>query len=323
MNPAARARPFAAGTGDGHEPKGHPMGKRTNLVIVRAGDKSLHPGWLEEEGERNWDLIVSYYGDDPAKFRDADCERSDAKGMKWPALHDLLASRPRLFTDYSYIWLPDDDLLTTKADVNRLFDICREYNLELAQPSLTWSSYTSYLTTLRNAGLLLRYTNFVEVMAPVLSSALLGRALASMGGTQTGWGLDYLWPRLATDKMTGVAIIDEVSVYHSRAVGGPLYAKMRSEGASPWDELRSFFRDHGLPDEHRIETYGAVAPGGKALRHRSPRGLALRLAIGHLLAVRQTPYRGFALRKLRDFVAANLSRSTSHPVEHVRPLAGF
>jgi len=35
---------------------------RKNLVIVRAGDQSLHPSWLEGPEERNWETILIYSG---------------------------------------------------------------------------------------------------------------------------------------------------------------------------------------------------------------------------------------------------------------------
>jgi len=36
--------------------------KRRNLVIVRAGNSSLHPEWLKGDGARNWDIVVNYFG---------------------------------------------------------------------------------------------------------------------------------------------------------------------------------------------------------------------------------------------------------------------
>ena len=58
------------------------MARRKNLVIVRAGDSSLHEEWLQGEGERNWDLIVNYFGDDPQRYRKDDVQRIDSKGPK-------------------------------------------------------------------------------------------------------------------------------------------------------------------------------------------------------------------------------------------------
>jgi hypothetical protein len=57
---------------------------RGNLVVVRAGDSSLHPTWLPASGHRNWDLLVSYIGDDPENFRVPAVTRIDGKGPKWP-----------------------------------------------------------------------------------------------------------------------------------------------------------------------------------------------------------------------------------------------
>ena len=39
---------------------------KKNLVIVRAGDESLHSQWLGESKE--FDLFISYYGSSPDKF---------------------------------------------------------------------------------------------------------------------------------------------------------------------------------------------------------------------------------------------------------------
>ena len=67
---------------------------RKNLVVVRAGDNSLHPEWLDGSAERNWDLVVNYFGDDPDRYRTHDVVRIDGKGPKWPALQTLFLAHP-------------------------------------------------------------------------------------------------------------------------------------------------------------------------------------------------------------------------------------
>ena len=104
---------------------------KQRLVVVRAGDNSLHPHWLAGDGDHTWYLVVSYFGDDPDIFKVDDGVRIDSKGPKWPALYELFSLYPNLATDYDYIWLPDDDLMASKADINRLFDICVAYGLEV------------------------------------------------------------------------------------------------------------------------------------------------------------------------------------------------
>ncbi len=54
--------------------------RRKYLVIVRAGDKSLHPAWLAGEGDRTWDLVVNYFGADPEIYREPGVIRIDSKG---------------------------------------------------------------------------------------------------------------------------------------------------------------------------------------------------------------------------------------------------
>jgi hypothetical protein len=127
-----------------------------NLVIVRAGDNSLHPEWLEGAALRSWDLVVNYYGDKPDLYCVPGVERIDSKGPKWPALHELINANPRFLQDYDYVWLPDDDLRTNAVQINLLFEIMAQYHLQVAQPALTWNSYFGHLTTLRNARFRLR-----------------------------------------------------------------------------------------------------------------------------------------------------------------------
>ena len=232
--------------------------KRRNLVIVRAGNSSLHPEWLKGATVRNWDIVVNYFGDDPDKYKEPDVVRIDSKGPKWPALQELIQSHPEFISDYEYIWLPDDDLLATKADVNRLFDLVKSYKLEVAQPALTWDSYYSHITTLHNSMTKIRFTNYVEVMAPCLCSAMLRKALPLFNSNLSGWGLDYLWSALAEDPLNHIAIIDEVTVRHTRPVGGPNYKLLRETGVSPWDELRILCKAHGLDEEPVLVTHKAI-----------------------------------------------------------------
>jgi hypothetical protein len=68
-------------------------------------------GW---DGDRTWDLVVSYFGDDPDIFKVDDVVCIDGKEPKWPALYELFSLYPNLATDYDYIWLPDDDLMASR-----------------------------------------------------------------------------------------------------------------------------------------------------------------------------------------------------------------
>jgi hypothetical protein len=260
---------------------------RRNLVVVRAGDSSLHPHWLAGDGGRNWDLAVSYFGDDPDLFKTDDVTRIDGKGPKWQGLHDVFSKRPEFLTNYDYILLPDDDLMASKDDLNRLFDICKTYGLEIGHPTLTWNSYYAHLVTLCNAGTRLRYTNFVEVMAPCLTKALLNKTLGYFAETLSGWGLEQAWAKYAGPMK--MALIDEVAVRHTRPVGGPNYKALRDKNISPWDELRGLCRTLGVDELPIIETYGAILANGRHIeRARNERVFDFRMLAGWLLALKET-----------------------------------
>jgi Protein of unknown function (DUF707) len=276
-----------------------PISDRRNLVIVRAGNSSLHPEWLKGDEGRTWDIVVNYFGDDPDLYKEPDVTRIDSKGPKWPALYDLLNSNPEFISNYDYIWLPDDDLAATKADINTLFDLVKRYRLEVAQPALSWDSYYSHITTLRNNRTKVRYTNYVEVMAPCFCSAMLQKALPLFNSNLSGWGLDYLWTALAQDPQNGIAIIDEVTVRHTRPVGGPNYKRLRETGVSPWDEMRALCKAHGLDEEPILVTHKAIRHDDSVVTaDKNHYRLVSDFVFGYLPALAHTQDRRRMLRRM-------------------------
>ncbi len=272
---------------------------RRNLVIVRAGDNSLHTGWLQGDEPRSWDIVVNYYGEDPQRYRQDDVERIDSKGPKWPALQELIAQTPRFVENYDFIWLPDDDLETSKAQINLLFEIMRTRRLQVAQPALTWPSYFGHITTLQNHKFQLRYTNYVEVMAPCFSADVLARALPLFNQNLSGWGLDFIWPKFVQHPAGEIAIIDAVAVRHTRPVGGPNYKALRDRGVSPWDELRLFCKANDIDEEPIISTISAVRRDGRTLDAVArPRLFTAILLLGYLPALWHTPEPKRMLRRM-------------------------
>ena len=233
---------------------------RPNLVIVRAGNASLHPAWLVGPEERNWDLVVNYFGKDPDIYKQEDVTRIDSVGPKWPPLHQLLLDHPEYVDRYNYIWLPDDDLAMTKQDI--------------------------------------RFTNFVEAMAPCFKSSLLRRALDTFSESQSGWGIDWLWPDFVQDRENGIAVVDEVVIRHTRPLGGPNYDAMRAAGKSPRDELLRLQERKGVTDV-RIKVHKVVWRSRK-LRGTNPpsRVLALRLFFGSSQALIQSQARWTLFKQL-------------------------
>lgn len=197
---------------------------RRGLAVVRAGDNSLHPHWAVDTTA--FDVAISYFGqDDSREFPEARYVHR-LKAGKWDGIASFFQAFPDVQDAYDYFWFPDDDLDLTAAKADALLAAGIAHNLDLWQPSLDRQSYFGLPITLHIPGLTLRHTNFVEIMAPVLSRRLLQATLPLFSTTRSGFGLDYLWPQMveqmrhgATD---GCAVLDGLTITHTRPVGSVL-----------------------------------------------------------------------------------------------------
>jgi hypothetical protein len=200
-----------------------------SLVVVRAGDSSLHARWLSGRNA-NWDLAISYFGANRTlRFPGASYVHR-FKGGKWDGLHDFFMSNPEVLEKYKFFWLPDDDIAAEGITVNGIFERMERYELELAQPALSLDSYFWHLVTLVNPYFSIRYTTMVEIMVPVISVSLLKRIFPLFATTQSGMGMDYVWHRFTSDPATKVGIFDDVSVTHTRPVGSVLRKSIERQG---------------------------------------------------------------------------------------------
>lgn len=203
------------------------------LALFRAGPSSLHPHAVQRLELQNFDYALSWYGDAPPSAPGAAFVHH-VKGAKWPGLEATLMAHWDRIQKYRYVWFPDDDLLCVPEQVSRFFTICEDLRLELAQPALTPDSYFAHPVTLQHSAFQLRFTNFVEIMAPVLSVELLSRVFHTLRGQISGFGLDALWPRFT--RLGRVAIVDDTPVKHTRPCGGPVYRFNEEAGLAPVHE---------------------------------------------------------------------------------------
>lgn len=232
------------------------------LALFRAGPNSLHRSAIERLDEQNFDYALSWFGSTPPRDADGAVFVDLLKGPKWDGLAQTLRNHWDTIQQYRYVWLPDDDLLCVPDHVSRMFAICDELQLELAQPALTPDSYGCHLITFQHSEFQLRFTNFVEIMAPVMSVDMLARVFPMMEGQISGFGLDTLWPRLTcTGRM---AIIDDTPIKHTRPVGGPNHAYSRENGGlSPGEEALLISTTHGVetPPDFQINYAGLLQNG--------------------------------------------------------------
>lgn len=224
--------------------------KNKRLVICCAGDQSLHPNWSGKN--REFDLMVIYFGDNEGKWRDSADFYVQAKGVKWHLIHDVMQTHQDLISRYETFWCPDDDVDTDTNNVNGIFRCFEERSLALAQPALTRRSYISHRILRQKRFALLRYTNFIEVMAPIMTKEVFYRLSESFKLNRTAWGLDYLWASIVENEGLGeIAILDRYAVTHTRPVNvnGGYYKAMNLD---PWSDMAYLMDKYKLSSKQRV-----------------------------------------------------------------------
>lgn len=231
------------------------------LVVARAGDHSLHSEWIHPKEFRNFDLALSYYGDQAGRYRE-DCQYYfQAKGTKWPKIYDLIKKLGDRIFQYEAIWFPDDDLRTHPGNISRMFELFTEQRLLLAQPALTGNSY--FQVTAQHIDYKLRYTHFVEIMAPVFSREALRSCWHTFNKSVTGWGMEHVWAKLLGYPHKGMAILDETPVKHTRPPGqGDLYDNIKNHlKIDIWDpKYQNVWKEYDIdvPESADITYYDGI-----------------------------------------------------------------
>ncbi len=212
--------------------------KKANLVIAPVGDRSCHGQWLEG-AEREYDLMLVYFGTTPNKYRDDAEYYFHIQGLfKLEAIAAAIRKSIDVVREYDAVFLPDDDIRMNASGINRLFRYFHKYNLDLAQPAVIDGKF-SHSITRQDRNCVLRYVNFVEMMCPVFKTDLLLANLDTFTLNRSGWGIDFLWSKNLKDKI--LAVIDDVGVFHGMdrppMLEGEYYNKLQASGIDPCEEL--------------------------------------------------------------------------------------
>jgi hypothetical protein len=207
---------------------------REFLVFVRAGADSLHRDWLAQDPDRNWDCVVSWWGREPP----ANGEELQVSGgsLKLDSFVDFYRSHRALVAGYRHVLIADDDIRFAPGAISRLFDICAQRHLPLAQPALRWGTWVNQPVTMRNPFTEVREVSFVEIMVPVFDQPTLQALIDTFLMTRSGVGVDVVWS-YRLQARHAIFVVDSVCVDHTKPVdmlNGELYRRMRAVGVDPW-----------------------------------------------------------------------------------------
>lgn len=210
---------------------------KRNCVISAVGKTSLHKNWIKDQ-VKSFDLHLIVYDDSFNLFKsDADYV-VEGKEFKLRLIYQYLMNNKGLINEYDYFFFPDDDIMIDPTNIDSLFSMMKEYNLDIAQPALSEPSYYFFPHTKKQYESDLRYTNFVEMMLPCFSQEALRTVLFTFNENVSGWGADYHWGKLVNYLKYNMAIIDCITAIHTRPI--------QSECKENVLEYRAYLYKHNL-----------------------------------------------------------------------------
>jgi hypothetical protein len=188
-----------------------------NLIISPTGNNSLVKEWMK--GDNNFDIVLLCYENinDNKFFQNLTPHVFYGKGEKWHLIKSFAQENMDFIQQYQYIWCPDDDVSISTSKINELFLLAQSYDLWLCQPSMI--GYISHEITKPIKNNILRYTNFVEILAPLFNINSFIKLKDTFNLIYSGWGYDWLWPYLLGEPKDKVAIIDNIIMEHTKPVG--------------------------------------------------------------------------------------------------------
>jgi len=166
-----------------------------NLVFTSAGDRTnFYTLWTKPTAE-TFDLVVYYYGDNDDNFDKYSkvakyIEKS--KGLKFQNFYKFWNNHPELSQQYDRYFILDDDLQFSAKEIATMFEVSEHYNLKICQPSFT-SQWHWWQLVKHTPGILLSYTNFCEVTAPLFNKPALETFLEHYQPTLQEFGVDWLF----------------------------------------------------------------------------------------------------------------------------------
>ena len=219
-----------------------------NLLITTFGEYNHVDHWLN--GNRNFDVaLINYDYHEHRGTLIGDCVYLDSfHTFKYPGIYDALWDEPSLLK-YDYFFMPDEDIKLSCESINTLFDKARTLNLDLCCPSIEQSdeSFPSWKIFIHESGREFVATNFIEVMCPLFSKYALSQCLDTFRKSQSGWGLDIVWPKLIGDNGSNIGVIHSVVAQHTRRItGGSLYKDLQRKRISPFSEKRKLIVEYSI-----------------------------------------------------------------------------
>lgn len=185
----------------------------TNFLFSSVGNNTHFDSlWINDKIE--YDIYVIYYGDNEEifnKYKSKVKFIEKRKGSKFQNFKYFYNTYNDIINSYDRFFILDDDIIFNVEDINNMFKISRQYNLDICAPSFLSESKISHELTRHKENRILTYTNFVEVNTPLFNKSALDKLMNIIDYTLIGCGIDYLyiWCN-GIDKKESYAIIHSI-----------------------------------------------------------------------------------------------------------------
>jgi hypothetical protein len=191
----------------------------TNFVFSSVGDNtSFDTLWIGED--MNYDIYVIYYGDNEEiynSYKNKVKFIEKRKGSKFQNFKYFYDKYFDIVDKYERFFILDDDIIFNVMDINKMFEISINYDLDICGPSFSDKGEISHQITKHVDNVLLTYTNFVEVNTPLFNKTALYKLMNILPYELIGWGIDLLsiWAN-GNNKEKSYAIVHSVICINPR-----------------------------------------------------------------------------------------------------------
>jgi hypothetical protein len=203
-----------------------------DIVIVTAGDNSLHPAYCDPS---RFDVLTLYWGSDAQvfeRYKACSTYAIERRGLKFELVRSLTLLPPQIdFRKYRYVFLPDDDIAFPNAgeQIADMFHTAAGIDADIFQPAILNEHFSVAWEPTRRSdkGSLCRAVNIVELMMPAYSGPVFAEfvlpTLIALEFQRAGWGIEPFIAKIAETSLgrpLRTFVLDAYPAIHTRPVGG-------------------------------------------------------------------------------------------------------
>jgi len=238
-----------------------------NMIFTSAGDNTRFTELWCSKVDQNYDIYVLYYGNNDVNFQLYESHVTfieKSEGSKFQNFHKFWNAHPEIIDKYDRFFILDDDIQISVQDINKMFDISREYNLEICAPSFNHAggSIISHPITKNKKNTLLTYTNFVEVNTPLFNRTALDNLMKMYDPVLIGYGIDYLYIIAnGIKKQTSYAIIHSIQCINPKTTNKKYKTREISKvpNSNSKEKIwRNYAKEKNIPGSFNTKNYSDI-----------------------------------------------------------------